>query len=88
MEYDSKEAMAEYIPKVYEDSGPVHVAHMLREFAHEMKPGDVVFAKRGRHKICGWGIVAGDYQYDESRDPYYNVRKIDWKRCMSPTARL
>ena len=79
LKYDSKESMAEYLPKVYEDAGPVHVAHMLWEFAHEMNPGDVVFAKRGLHKVCGWGIVAGDYQYDEGREPYYNVRKIDWK---------
>lgn len=78
-EYPSKEAMMEYLPKVYEDSGPLHVAHMLWEFAREMRPGDVVFAKQGLHRICGWGIVAGDYQYDESRDPYYNVRKIDWQ---------
>ncbi|QDT51694.1 5-methylcytosine-specific restriction enzyme B [Symmachiella dynata] len=85
LEYDSKEAMAEYIPKVYEDTGPVHVAHMLWEFAREMKPGDVVFAKRGLHKICGWGIVAGDYQYDESLDPDYSVRKIDWKESTEKT---
>jgi 5-methylcytosine-specific restriction protein B len=85
LDYDSKDAMAEWIPKVYEDSGPVHVAHMLWEFAHEMKPGDIVFAKRGLHKVCGWGIVAGDYRYDESQDPYYNVRKIDWKQGMEVT---
>lgn len=77
--YESKESMVDFIPKVYEDSGPAHIAYMMWEFAREMKRGDVVFAKRGLHKICGWGLVAGDYHYDERQDPYYHVRKIDWK---------
>lgn len=83
--YGSKAAMVERLPEVYEDSGPVHVAHMLWDFAREMKPGDVVFAKRGLFKVCGWGVVAGDYEYDESRDPYCHLRKIDWKEAVETT---
>ena len=77
--YASKESMVEYLPKVLKDAGPVKVARMLWEFAHEMKIGDVVFAKRGVNKVCGWGIVNGNYQYDESRNPFHHLRKIDWK---------
>lgn len=78
-EYDSKQAIAEYMPELSPDSGPASVAPMLWEFAHVMKPGDVVFAKLGLHKVCGWGIVAGDYTYDENEEPFHNVRKIDWQ---------
>ena len=35
--------------------------HALWQFAKEMKPGDVVFVKKGRSEILGRGIVAGDY---------------------------
>jgi 5-methylcytosine-specific restriction protein B len=84
-EYESKEAMAEYVPQVYEEAGPAAVAHMLWDFAHEMKPGDIVFAKRGLHKICGWGVITGDYEYDESREPFYNIRRIEWKTSTEVT---
>lgn len=85
MAYQSKEDMAHSIPKIYENSGPVHVAHMLWEFAREMKRGDVVFAKRGLHQVCGWGIVTSDYQFDEQQDPYHSIRKIDWKSAEEMT---
>jgi 5-methylcytosine-specific restriction protein B len=78
-EYDSKQAIADYMPELSPDSGPASVAPMLWEFVHVMKPGDVVFAKLGLHKVCGWGIVAGDYTYDENEEPFHNLRKIDWK---------
>lgn len=78
-EYDSKQAIAEYMPELCPESGPAHVAQMLWDFAHVMKPGDIVFAKLGLHKICGWGIVDGDYTYDENEEPFHNLRKIDWK---------
>ncbi|WP_197529876.1 AAA family ATPase [Botrimarina mediterranea] len=84
-DYDSKEAMAEYLPKVLEDSGPVHVAQMLWAFSREMKPGDIVFAKHGLWKTCGWGIVTGDYEHDDSQEPYHNLRKIDWKSGVEKT---
>ena len=78
-EYDSKQAIAEYMPELSPDSGPVLVAQMLWDFAHVMKQGDVVFAKLGLHKVCGWGIVASDYTYDENKEPFHNLRKIEWK---------
>ncbi|QDV11496.1 5-methylcytosine-specific restriction enzyme B [Rosistilla oblonga] len=78
-EYDSKQAIAQYIPELSPDSGPASVAPMLWEFAHVLKPGDVVFAKLGLHKVCGWGIVVGDYTYDENEEPFHNLRKIEWQ---------
>ena len=50
------------------------------QFANEMKPGDVVYAKRGAYTIIGRGIVTSDYYYDEdASDGYKHFRKIDWK---------
>lgn len=78
-EYDSKQAIAEYMPELCPDAGPAHVAQMLWDFSQIMKQGDVVFAKLGLHKVCGWGVVKGDYQYDESREPFHNLREIEWQ---------
>lgn len=78
-EYESKEAIVDYMPDLCPDSGPAAVSPMLWEFAHVMKPGDVVFAKLGLHKVCGWGIVAGDYRYDENEEPFHSLREIEWR---------
>lgn len=54
-------------------------AHCLWQFANEIKEGDVVFAKKGMHKIVGKGVVTSGYVYDTSRDTYRHIRKVDWK---------
>lgn len=50
----------------------------LWDFCHEMKPGDIVFAKQGQSKIIGRGVVTGDYVYDVTRSSYRHVRKVNW----------
>jgi 5-methylcytosine-specific restriction protein B len=50
------------------------------QFVHEMKPGDIVFAKKGQNQIVGWGIVETAYYYDPSENEEYpNLRKVKWK---------
>jgi 5-methylcytosine-specific restriction protein B len=44
-----------------------------------MKPGDLVFAKRGLHRVCGWGVVNGDYYYDQNGDPFQHSLPMDWR---------
>ena len=54
-------------------------AHALWQFAYEMKPGDVVFVKKGMYKVIGKGVVTSDYEYDSSAtDGYPNIRKVNW----------
>lgn len=48
------------------------------EFVHVLKPGDVVIAKLGRKAYLGYGVVTGEYERDESRSTYRNVRKVKW----------
>ena len=74
-----KESMSKKLKDAYNDnSSHVQDALMLYNFAHVMKPGDVVFAKKGRNIIVGRGVVTSDYFYDESRGVHPNIRKIDW----------
>src|SRR6476620_5146695 len=53
-------------------------ARACYEFAHEMRPGDLVFAKRGRSRIVGYGTVLGEYRYDAARESYQHIRRIRW----------
>lgn len=51
----------------------------LWQFCHEMKPGDVVFVKKGRKKIIGRGIVTSDYEFNKTyNNNYKNLRKVNW----------
>lgn len=50
----------------------------LWEFVHQVKPGDIVYAKKGLYKIVGRGIVEGDYQYLDGGGSYPNVRNVRW----------
>lgn len=78
-EYGSKEELIEYLQDNEIADGPKAAASMLWNFAVEMKPGDVVFAKNGLHKICGWGVVTGEYTYDENQDEFMHIIPVDWK---------
>ena len=44
-----------------------------------MKPGDIIFVKKGMHYIIGKGVVTSNYIFDPSRnDEYKNIRQINW----------
>jgi AAA domain (dynein-related subfamily)/Mrr N-terminal domain len=71
--------VAETIREVYErDTNPMNDARACYEFAHEMRPGDLVFAKRGRSRIVGYGTVLGEYRFAPNRDNYQQIRRIRW----------
>ena len=53
-------------------------ADMLYGFAYEIKPGDIVFAKKGRSTIVGRGVVTSDYFYDKKHEDQPHLRKINW----------
>jgi MoxR-like ATPase len=57
---------------------PIQDALAAWEFAHEMKPGDVVFVKKGRSLILGCGVVESDYIHDTTRSGYHNMRRVKW----------
>lgn len=54
------------------------------EFANEMKIGDFVFAKQGKKLLLGLAKVVGDYEFDEERDEYRHVRKVEWLTDAGP----
>lgn len=77
--FSTKDSIAKKLANVFNDkSSHNQDSLMLYNFAYVMKPGDVVFAKKGRNIIVGRGVVTSDYFYDESRGVHPNIRKIDW----------
>lgn len=77
--YDSKDEIKQVMNKHYDPSRSyIHSACATWEFANEMKPGDIVFAKNGMHLIIGRGIVKSDYIYDAQRKEFRNIRKVEW----------
>lgn len=59
-------------------SSYVNIVNAAWQFANEMKPGDVVFVKKGVRHIIGKGIVESDYEYDEQQSEYNNIRRVRW----------
>lgn len=49
------------------------------DFKEKMQIGDVVFVKRGRSELLGYGIVSSDCYYDEGREYFKNCRDVEWK---------
>lgn len=79
-DFASKEEIKDFMKKVYDASYSYkNNAHCLWQFANEIKVGDVVFVKKGMHKIIGRGIVTSDYIYDSLRNTYKHIRKVDWQ---------
>ena len=79
-DFSSKEEIKERMKSVYDASYSYkNNAHCLWQFANEIKVGDIVFAKKGMHKIVGKGVVTSDYIFDDTRANYKQIRKVQWQ---------
>lgn len=79
--YATKEEMRQRLLETRDDStSQTNSARAVWQFANEMKPGDVIFVKRGLKEIIGRGIVTGDYVYDPDGGEYPHLREVSWKR--------
>ena len=77
--YSSKDEMKQAMKEKIDPSKPYkNAAHATWQFVNEMKPGDVVFAKKGMHLVIGRGVVESEYEFDSSRQDYKNIRKVKW----------
>lgn len=78
-EYETKEEIFEALAAGDEDAKPTNTALANWQFGHEMAPGDLIIAKRGRSRILGWGEVRSDYSYDPDRAEHQHTRAVEWK---------
>ncbi|MBO5141234.1 MAG: AAA family ATPase, partial [Peptococcaceae bacterium] len=49
------------------------------QFIHEIKPGDIIIAKRGLKSVIGRGVVTSEFIYDATKPTDYKYyRHIEW----------
>lgn len=79
-QYASKDAMrAAMREKIDPSKSFKHPTHATWQFANEMRPGDVVYAKRGLGEVVGRGVVASGYRFAPERGAdRSNVRDVEW----------
>ena len=78
-QYDTRDEMQREIKRHYPTDGSAKNDSLaVWQFTHDMKPGDIVYAKKGRSTIIGRGVVESDYYYDEDREEFKNVRRVKW----------
>ena len=78
-QYSNKKEISEKFKDVYQsDTSFKNLTHAAWQFIHEIKPGDVIFVKKGRYEILGRGIVESDYEYNASKGEYPNIRQVKW----------
>jgi 5-methylcytosine-specific restriction protein B len=77
--FQSKAEITEALQTTYAkpDSSCKNNTLALWQFAHEMKPGDVVYAKKGLSQVIGRGIVESDYIFNPNSS-YPNIRRVRW----------
>lgn len=81
-QYKTRNEMRSKMQEVYESDRNFKMDSLATwQFAKEMKPGDIVYAKKGRRVLLGRGIVTSDYMYNEAFDEeedHYSRRKVNW----------
>ena len=55
-----------------------HASLACWEFCRKMQVEDEIFVKKGRNLIVGHGIVDSDYDFDDERPYFKNVRQVRW----------
>ena len=77
--YSSLEETNQAIKRFYTTEGSAKNDTLaVWQFANELKPGDIVFAKRGRNTIIGRGVVESEYMFDDHLSNYKHIRKVKW----------
>lgn len=61
-----------------DERNPVNDANACFSFGHRMRPGDIVFAKRGRSEIIGAGVITGEYEHVPEQAPFVHRRAVIW----------
>lgn len=85
--YSNAQAIKARMDQVYEEPESLVNANQCLDFAHKMNPGDLIFVKRGRREIIGFGTVKSGYRFEPNRPFFRHVRDVAWQRSGSwPTA--
>jgi len=81
----SKEALAAAVASTYPDRPPATkalYANMIWAFYHDIQPGDLILARRGRKVLAGVGTVSGSAYYSSGKSPvsgHPNFLGVSWR---------
>jgi 5-methylcytosine-specific restriction protein B len=78
-QYDSKDQIASKLREVNDrESSMKNDALACYEFSKVISKGDVIIPKKGQWTYLGYGIVDSEYYFDETKDEYKHVLKVNW----------
>lgn len=76
--FKKKKELSEALIEAYGGSDPKQDTSSIWAFVKELKPGDIVWARKGTKHVVGRGVVKSDFRYEESLEPYHCIRDVDW----------
>ena len=77
-QYPSREELREKISREEQKKNPMNDSLACWEFANCMNIGDIIYVEKGRDCLIARGIVKSNYIYDNTREEYKNIRKVQW----------
>lgn len=78
-QFNNKGEIRQQLLKLYpSESSKVNDTRACWQFVHDIKKGDIIFAKQGLSKILGYGVVQGEYIFDSQRSQFKHVRQVKW----------
>lgn len=54
--------------------------NQIWNFYKNIQIGDIIIARKGVKQIIGLGKVTSDYFYDDKRDEFFHLRKVNWEK--------
>ena len=75
-QYADKEVLRRKLHELEPDSSQTNNALTCWDFANVMEVGDIVFAKQGTRKVVGYGVVTGEYLFDDKRESHGSIRPM------------
>lgn len=77
--YENREEIREQLTEFYgNQTDHSNNSLALWNFGNEIQPGDLIFVKKGRQRVIGYGVVEGDYTFREERPEYQHVIRVNW----------
>ncbi|MFH0411698.1 AAA family ATPase [Corynebacterium sp. L4756] len=77
-DYESREEIRVKLTEENPGTRRTNEAKIVWDFHNEMAIGDIVYAKLGRAKILGRGVVSSNPRYLEDSPLYPHIRSVDW----------
>lgn len=76
--FKTKRSLENALRGAYGVENPRNDANTIQAFVDRLKPGDIVWARKGLKLVIGKGIVRSGYRFEDDRGSYRSVRDVEW----------